>query len=104
MAILIPNMDKPECCDKCRFLDDNGDYPVCIVTGDQRGYNFRIRERVMPSCPLIEIEVDIQTFSFLQEMITKETLTYKELAEAVAIVKEKRKQKENEESGKSKDL
>ena len=49
-AILI--IDMPSCCDECFALDDNGDYPFCLVTHEQRGYNFRTREQRMPKCPL----------------------------------------------------
>ena len=88
MAILM-DMDKPENCIECSFLREGG----CVITGNSiwdEDYDWD--EHKLKNCPLIEIEVDIQTFTFLQEMIMKETLTYKELAEAVAIVKENRKQ------------
>ena len=49
-AILI--IDMPNCCDECFALDDNGDYPVCLITQEQRGYTFRTREQKMDSCPL----------------------------------------------------
>lgn len=49
-AILI--IDMPSCCDECFALDDNGDYPFCLITQEQRGYNFRTREQKMPKCPL----------------------------------------------------
>ena len=49
-AILIINM--PECCDKCFALNTSGDYPVCIITDEQRGYTFRTREQRMDKCPL----------------------------------------------------
>ena len=49
-AILV--IDMPSCCDECRFLDDNYDYPNCIVTGETRGYTFRTREQKMDKCPL----------------------------------------------------
>lgn len=49
-AILI--MDMPNCCCECFALDDRGDYPVCIITQEQRGYTFRIREQKMDKCPL----------------------------------------------------
>jgi hypothetical protein len=39
----------------CRALDDYGDYPRCIITEEQRGYNFPIREKRMDRCPLIEL-------------------------------------------------
>lgn len=49
-AVLI--LDMPGCCDECKFLDDRYDYPMCIVTQEQRGYNFRIKEERMDKCPL----------------------------------------------------
>ena len=49
-AILVMNM--PNCCDECFALDDNGDYPMCRITQEQRGYTFRTREQRMDSCPL----------------------------------------------------
>ena len=49
-AILV--IDMPECCDECRFLNDSHDYPECIVTGETKGYTFRIREQKMDRCPL----------------------------------------------------
>lgn len=49
-AILV--IDMPKCCSECRFLNDNYDYPECIVTGETRGYTFRTREQKMDKCPL----------------------------------------------------
>ena len=49
-AILV--MDMPNCCDQCFAFDDNGDYPLCIITQEQRGYTFKPRERKMDKCPL----------------------------------------------------
>ena len=49
-AILV--IDMPNCCDKCFALDDNGDYPKCIITGETKGYTFRTREQKMDKCPL----------------------------------------------------
>lgn len=55
MSILIKGIEIPECCDKCWALNDYSDYPVCLITGETRGYNFRIRERRMDKCPLVEV-------------------------------------------------
>ena len=55
MSILIKDMEMPRSCDMCRALDDYGDYPRCIITEEQRGYNFPIREKRMDRCPLIEL-------------------------------------------------
>jgi hypothetical protein len=49
-AILV--IDMPKCCDECFALDDNGDYPFCLITGECRGYTFRTREQKMDKCPL----------------------------------------------------
>ena len=49
-AILV--IDMPSCCDECKFLNDNHDYPECIVTGETKGYTFRTREQKMDRCPL----------------------------------------------------
>lgn len=49
-AVLV--IDMPSCCDECFALDDNGDYPFCIITQEQRGYTFRTREQKMDRCPL----------------------------------------------------
>lgn len=48
-AILVTDM--PKCCAECFALDDNGDYPFCLITQEQRGYTFRTREQKMDRCP-----------------------------------------------------
>ena len=55
MSVYIKGMEMPTCCAECRFLDESGDYPWCIITDEQRGYNFRIRELRMPHCPLVPV-------------------------------------------------
>lgn len=55
MSVLIRGMKTPENCDSCWALDEYGDYPLCRLTGEQRGYNFRTREQRMKHCPLIEV-------------------------------------------------
>ena len=49
-AILV--IDMPSCCNECFALDEYGDYPVCRITQEQRGYTFRTREQRMSKCPL----------------------------------------------------
>lgn len=49
-AILV--IDMPSCCYECFALEDNGDYPMCRITQEQRGYSFRAREHRMDKCPL----------------------------------------------------
>ena len=55
MSVLIKGMKMPETCADCFALDEYGDYPVCRLTGEQRGYNFRIHENRMDRCPLVEV-------------------------------------------------
>ena len=61
-AILI--IDMPSCCDECRFLNDNRDYPECIVTSETKGYTFRTREQKMSKCPLRPTpeKIDVSNF------------------------------------------
>lgn len=46
------DMDMPENCEECFALDDYGDYPMCKITSETRGYNFNTRDRKMDRCPL----------------------------------------------------
>lgn len=55
MTILIKGMEMPSYCDDCWALDEYGDYPVCQITEEQRGYNFRTREKRMDKCPLVPV-------------------------------------------------
>ena len=55
----------PKCCDECFALDDNGDYPFCLISQEQRGYTFPIREKRMPNCPLIEREFKKITIEYI---------------------------------------
>ena len=59
-AILV--IDMPSCCDECFALDDNGDYPICLITQEQRGYTFRTREQKMDKCPLKPIADKVEVF------------------------------------------
>ena len=55
MSVIIKNMDMPKCCNDCFALNEyDGDYPVCIITQEQRGYSFEKREKRMDRCPLVE--------------------------------------------------
>ena len=58
-AILV--IDMPSCCNECRFLNDNYDYPECIATGETRGYNFKVGEKRMDKCPLRAIPEKYET-------------------------------------------
>ena len=61
-AILV--IDMPDSCSECRFLNDNYDYPECIVTGETKGYTFRTREQKMDKCPLRPVprKIDVPDF------------------------------------------
>ena len=50
--MLILDMPMPRACDACPMLDDSGDYPMCRVTQEMRGYNFNTREKRMDRCPI----------------------------------------------------
>ena len=62
MSKEILMIDMPSCCDECFALDDNGDYPVCLITQEQRGYAFRTREQKMDGCPLKPIADKVEVF------------------------------------------
>lgn len=55
MGIYIKDMEMPKSCGYCPMLDDYGDYPVCQLTKEQRGYNFPVAIKRMDSCPLIPV-------------------------------------------------
>ena len=50
--MLILDMKMPKCCDECLMLDDSGDYPMCRITQETRGYTFNTREKRMGRCPI----------------------------------------------------
>lgn len=53
MSECVVRMEMPESCYVCPCLDDYGDYPRCRISEEQRGYNFPIRKKRMPNCPII---------------------------------------------------
>ena len=55
------DMSMPKCCDECFALDEHGDYPFCLISHDQRGYNFNVREKRMTTCPLKSQEPRVMT-------------------------------------------
>ena len=56
MALIIENKDMPKCCEECFALDDDGDYPRCRITNEQRGYTFDAFSKRMDRCPLKELK------------------------------------------------
>lgn len=51
------DMPLPKCCGTCFALDDTGDYPFCLISGEQMGYTFNVNGCRMPHCPLKEEDV-----------------------------------------------
>lgn len=53
--VIIKGMEMRSACGgetDCFALDESGDYPMCRITGETRGYTFPVRERRMNNCPL----------------------------------------------------
>lgn len=50
------DMKMPECCDDCPMLDEYGDYPMCRITQETRGYTFNTRKKRMDKCPMKPME------------------------------------------------
>ena len=50
--MLILDMQMPRACDDCPMLDESGDYPMCRITHETRGYTFNTREKRMDRCPI----------------------------------------------------
>ena len=53
MSECVVRMEMPKSCYVCPCLDDYGDYPRCLISGEQRGYNFLIDEKRMSTCPIL---------------------------------------------------
>ena len=51
------DMPLPKCCGTCFALDDTGDYPLCLISKEQRGYTFNVNACRMPHCPLKEEDI-----------------------------------------------
>lgn len=50
--IIINKYNAPKNCSDCFALDEYGDYPMCRITGETRGYNFDTDARRMDRCPI----------------------------------------------------
>ena len=57
MTILLDNYEMPSTCSECFALDECGDYPRCIITGETRGYTFMTHKMRMHKCPLRDTNV-----------------------------------------------
>ena len=55
MDIMVKGKDMPKCCGDCWALEDYGDYPLCRITQEQRGYTFPVRNSRMDKCPLVPV-------------------------------------------------
>lgn len=69
----------PKCCEECFALDDYGDYPFCIISKDQRGYNFNVIEKRMPTCPLRAQEPRVMTPEEVQSLPEGVVVWFEEL-------------------------
>ena len=51
------NMEMPNVCAECRFMDGNcGDYPWCHVLRKYFKYKYDIHKNRFPGCPLIPVK------------------------------------------------
>lgn len=50
------DMKMPEYCDDCPMLDEYGDYPMCRITQETRGYTFNTRKKRMDKCPMKSVK------------------------------------------------
>lgn len=57
MSFLIKGMKMPKDCENCPMLDDNGDYPTCILTWTSQGYNWSPIGHRMRNCPIVEVPI-----------------------------------------------
>ena len=46
----------PPNCGDCFALDESGDYPMCRITGEIRGYDFDVDFRKMDKCPIKDVD------------------------------------------------
>lgn len=51
--MIVINMKMPTSCGECRFCDYSGDYPRCMLTDEQKGYTFKLYEKMMDKCPIV---------------------------------------------------
>lgn len=58
-------LNYPKNCAECNFLNDDYDYPTCIVTGETRGYTFQTHKSKMDGCLFKKFpkELDITDFN-----------------------------------------
>lgn len=99
MSVLIKGMKMPSCCDDCWALDDFGEYPVCRITGEQRGYNFRTREKRMNACPLVPVPphgrlIDADALKIMMPTIGDEYLYAREMIEEAPTIIEAEEEQE----------
>ena len=50
------DMQMPETCGACKFMDDSGDYPFCRVLSENRGYKFDVFTKRFQNCPLKPVD------------------------------------------------
>lgn len=77
------DMLMPKCCDECFALDDHGDYPFCLISQDQRGYTFNVREKRMPTCPLKVQKSRMMTLEEAQTALHNDDVVWVELKDKI---------------------
>ena len=65
------DMKMPTSCSECFALNDNGDYPYCLISHESRGYNFDILTRRMGSCPLKDSKAQTQPKTIMPQYVTE---------------------------------
>lgn len=71
MAVIIKDFEIPECCAKCIFCDEVGDYPECIITETSKGYGYDIHSFRMPNCPLVPVGEEVLLPYWIKELYEK---------------------------------
>lgn len=88
MPMICIDMKMPACCNECPFLDDNGDYPYCLVLQSSRGYTFSTRTRRFPNCPLIDQDKEDEKHRILLEQYDTALALLKEYQKKLVELKD----------------
>lgn len=70
------DMEMPTSCSECFALNDNGDYPYCLISHESRGYNFDTLTRRMGSCPLKDSKAQTQSKTMIMPQYITELYSH----------------------------